>query len=42
MTLSMLAAGAAPTRLDPLQLFLDADIVVQLVIAGLVLASIWV
>ena len=45
---SVLAAGAsalgssAPTRLDPLQLFLEADIVVQLVIAGLVLASIWV
>ena len=37
------AAGAsAPTRLDPLQLFLDADIVVQLVIAGLLLASVWV
>jgi biopolymer transport protein TolQ len=35
-------AAAAPTRLDPVQLFLDADIVVQLVIAGLVLASIWV
>ena len=35
-------AIAAPTRLDPLQLFLDADIVVQVVIAGLVLASIWV
>ena len=32
----------APTRLDPLQLFLDADIVVQVVIVGLVLASIWV
>ena len=36
------AGSAAPTRLDPLQLFLDADIVVQLVIAGLILASIWV
>ena len=31
-----------PTRLDPVQLFLDADIVVQVVMAGLVLASIWV
>ncbi|MDP4576075.1 protein TolQ [Qipengyuania sp. G39] len=40
-TLSMLAA-AAPTRLDPIELFLDADIVVQLVMAGLLLASIWV
>jgi biopolymer transport protein TolQ len=36
------ALPTAPTRLDPLELFLDADIVVQLVIVGLVLASIWV
>ncbi|MEM6476266.1 MAG: protein TolQ [Pseudomonadota bacterium] len=35
-------AAAAPTRLDPLELFLDADIVVQIVMVGLVLASIWV
>jgi len=47
MNLMFLAAGttgdlSAPTRLDPLQLFMDADIVVQLVILGLVLASIWV
>ena len=37
------AAGnlAGPTRLDPLELFLDADIVVQAVIIGLILASIW-
>ena len=35
-------AAMAPTRLDPLELFLAADIVVQLVIVGLVLASIWV
>ena len=34
--------GTAPARLDPLQLFLHADIIVQLVIAGLLLASIWV
>ena len=40
-SLSLLAAGA-PTRLDPIQLFLDADIVVQLVMAGLLVASIWV
>ena len=33
---------AGPTRLDPVQLFLEADIVVQAVIIGLVLASIWV
>ena len=36
------AVPAAPSRLDPLQLFLDADIVVQAVILGLVLASVWV
>jgi biopolymer transport protein TolQ len=42
--LSALAAGSATaaTRLDPIELFLDADIVVQLVMAGLLLASIWV
>lgn len=38
--LSLLAA-AAPTRLSPVLLFLEADIVVQAVMAGLVLASIW-
>ncbi len=43
MTSSIFTLGlaAAPTRLDPLQLFMDADIVVQLVMAGLLLASIW-
>ncbi len=40
--LAVSATSLAPTRLDPLQLFLDADIVVQAVIVGLVLASIWV
>ena len=40
--LSILASGiVAPTRLNPVQLFLDADIVVQVVMAGLLLASIW-
>lgn len=39
-TLSLLAA--APTRLDPVKLFFDADIVVQSVMAGLILASVWV
>ncbi|MBX7539624.1 protein TolQ [Qipengyuania sphaerica] len=39
--LSLISVGA-PTRLDPVQLFLDADIVVQAVMAGLILASIWV
>jgi biopolymer transport protein TolQ len=32
----------APTGLDPLRLFLDADIVVQVVMVGLLLASVWV
>ncbi len=36
------ASSVAPTRLDPLQLFLDADIVVQAVIIGLLAASVWV
>jgi len=40
--LTILAAAGAPDRLDPIQLFLDADIVVQVVMAGLLLASIWV
>lgn len=40
--LDILAAAGAPTRLDPVKLFLDADIVVQVVMAGLVLASVWV
>jgi biopolymer transport protein TolQ len=40
---SLLAVSSgAPDRLDPVKLFLDADIVVQAVIIGLVLASIWV
>ncbi|MFB0614154.1 protein TolQ [Aurantiacibacter poecillastricola] len=41
MTVLDLLAVSAPTRLDPIELFLDADIVVQLVIVGLILASIW-
>jgi len=36
------ATANAPTRLDPIELFMDADIVVQAVILGLVLASVWV
>ena len=36
------AAVGAPDRLDPVELFLQADIVVQVVMGGLVLASIWV
>jgi biopolymer transport protein TolQ len=42
-SLSALAAAAAsPTGLNPIRLFLDADIVVQVVMAGLLLASVWV
>lgn len=41
--LSMLAAtSATPDRLNPVDLFLDADIVVQVVMIGLILASVWV
>jgi biopolymer transport protein TolQ len=36
------AAAAAPRHLNPVKLFLDADIVVQLVMAGLIVASVWV
>ena len=32
----------APNRLNPVQLFLDADIVVQAVMVGLLLATVWV
>ncbi|MEO6152515.1 MAG: protein TolQ [Croceibacterium sp.] len=42
MNLLAVAASGTPTHLDPLKLFLNADIVVQIVIAGLVLASVWV
>jgi biopolymer transport protein TolQ len=35
------AAAGAPTRLNPVKLFLDADIVVQVVMIGLILASVW-
>ena len=41
MNLPLLAAAANAGHLNPLQLFLDADIVVQLVMIGLILASIW-
>ena len=39
--IDLLAAASAPTALDPVELFLDADIVVQAVMIGLLLASIW-
>ena len=41
-TLTIAATTGTPTRLDPIKLFLDADIVVQAVMAGLLLASVWV
>ncbi|AWW75657.1 protein TolQ [Erythrobacter sp. KY5] len=49
MLIDLLSAGLAeagatslgPTRLDPIELFLAADIVVQAVMIGLILASIW-
>lgn len=45
MTLTFLTAAIADapgtTRLDPLELFLDADIIVQAVMIGLLIASIW-
>ncbi|WP_120716060.1 protein TolQ [Tsuneonella amylolytica] len=39
--ITLAAATAGPGRLDPVQLFLDADIVVQAVMLGLLLASVW-
>jgi len=43
VTLGFLSAAAtAPTRLDPVELFLEADIIVQAVMVGLILASVWV
>jgi biopolymer transport protein TolQ len=41
-TVSDIVSGGGPPRLNPVKLFLDADIVVQVVMAGLILASIWV
>lgn len=43
-SLTLLVAGAAeaPTELNPIQLFMDADLVVKSVMAGLILASVWV
>lgn len=42
-TLALLAAAAdAPRHLNPVKLFLDADIVVKVVMVGLILASVWV
>ena len=35
------SSSAAPAHLDPVRLFMDADIIVQVVMGGLALASIW-
>ena len=44
MLLPLLAAGAigAPIRLNPVELFMHADVVVEAVMGGLLLASVWV
>jgi biopolymer transport protein TolQ len=43
LSVAISAAGPGASRhLDPVRLFLDADIVVQVVMGGLILASIWV
>ena len=39
---SVALSGGAPAHLDPVRLFMDADIVVQVVLVALVLASVWV
>lgn len=36
------AAAETPTSLDPIQLFMDADLVVKSVMLGLIVASVWV
>jgi biopolymer transport protein TolQ len=41
-SLTLLAAATGGAHLNPVKLFLDADIVVQIVMAGLLLASVWV
>jgi len=41
-SLALLAAATGGAHLNPVKLFLDADIVVQVVMAGLLLASVWV
>jgi biopolymer transport protein TolQ len=41
MTMTLSLAAAAPITLSPWELFLQADIVVKLVMLGLLMASIW-
>ena len=42
MDLSSLLAASPSEPLNPLRMFLDSDVVVQVVMAGLLLASLWV
>ena len=42
MNIFLNLVAAAPARLNPLDLFIQADIIVQAVMVGLILASIWV
>ncbi|MEY4159785.1 MAG: protein TolQ [Pseudomonadota bacterium] len=42
MTLFSLLAASAASSLNPVRLFLSADLVVQVVMGGLLLASVWV
>ena len=35
------SSSAAPAHLDPVRVVMDADIIVQVVMGGLALASIW-
>ena len=42
MTIALNLLGASAVRLDPLDLFIQADIVVQAVMIGLILTSVWV
>jgi biopolymer transport protein TolQ len=42
MTIALNLLGTSAVRLDPLDLFIQADIVVQAVMIGLILTSVWV
>jgi len=42
LDLTAVATAGASTHLDPIRLFMDADLVVKSVVAGLALASVWV
>jgi biopolymer transport protein TolQ len=42
MSLPAFLAGSASEPLNPIRLFMNADLVVQVVMGGLLLASVWV